>query len=528
MSETNNIDSSVATEVETLDTEANSTVVEDALETVHFRESGPTDIPMVAVLEKASYPEDEAASKSTLQYRQHHAAPYFRCAVVKDSEGDDNDNVVGYICSTRCRDFEHESMSTHVFNGPLLAIHSVVVKDEYRHKGIATAMLKDYVEEMRSMNDGSMEKLVLLAKQNLLAFYVNCGFSVVRPSAIQHGADQWYDLELDLLTFGEKAGSPCYIVDAFCHPEQAGTGNPAAVVLLKKADATDESTLKWMQMVAQEFNLSETAFVWPARSDTTGDFEAVEVPYHIRYFTPTVQVPLCGHATLASAAVLFQTASFKNKNETKIVFHAPNDILQAELAMGGPCSGSSTRRMSRITMEFPTKPAVKLETKEDINAVQAMLLAGLRIESDSIVFMGLSRIGDLLIEVTQESFQAIGFDDLAFEELVKCNVYERGVIVCCLLPEHEIEDDQSCKSDASPTIDFLSRFFGPKAGVDEDPVTGSAHCVLAPYFVKKLGRDRVVGMQASQRGGIVECVVVKDRVKMTGIAVAVVDGTLRL
>jgi PhzF family phenazine biosynthesis protein len=498
-------------------------VQESVLEIVRFREGRPTDIPAVAVIEKDSYPEDEAASKSTLQYRQHHAAPYFRCAVVEEGDDDDDSKLVGYICSTRCREFEHESMATHVFNGPLLAIHSVVVQEEYRRKGIATAMLKDYVEHMRATNDGTIEKLVLLAKQNLLAFYVNCGFQVVRPSAIVHGAEQWYDLELDMLTFGQKAGSPCYIVDSFADPEQSGTGNPAAVVLLKSdVDVTDENTLKWMQGVAQEFNLSETAFVWPAKIEKGSDESAL--PYHIRYFTPTVEVPLCGHATLASAAVLYQTTNIKNKNEARIVFHAKEDVVQAELAStSGPPSSSG--RSTRITMEFPEKPADKLEKGEDIKAVQEMLQTALKVSPESILFMGLSSIGDLLIELVLEDFQAIGFEALDYNALLSYEGYSRGVIICAQLPDIEVADDQS---DAGQTPDFLSRFFGPKAGVNEDPVTGSAHCVLAPYFCTKMGKNKVIGHQVSQRGGYVECSVEKGRVKMTGSAVTSMDGTLRM
>jgi PhzF family phenazine biosynthesis protein len=495
---------------------------ESVLEIVRFREGRPTDIPAVADIEKDSYPEDEAASKSTLQYRQHHAAPYFRCAVVEDEDDDDNSKLVGYICSTRCREFEHESMSTHVFNAPLLAIHSVVVQKEYRHKGIATAMLKDYVEQIRILNDGTIEKLVLLAKKDLLAFYVDCGFQVMRPSAIVHGSEQWYDLELDLLTFGQKAGSPCYIVDAFADPEKSGTGNQAAVVLLKSdVDVTDERTLKWMQDVAQEFNLSETAFVWPGKIEKGSD--ETELPYHIRYFTPKVEVALCGHATLASAAVVYQTTNIKNKNEAKIVFRAKEDVLLAELALSG--QPSSSGRLTRITMEFPSKPAKALEKDEDIKAVHEMLKTALKVSSESILFVGLSDIGDLLIELVLESFQAIGYDNLDYGALLAYEGYSRGMIICCQLPVAEVQDDQS---DSGQTIDFLSRFFIPRYGINEDPVTGSAHCVLAPYFCEKLGKTKIIGQQMSQRGGFVECTVDKGRVKMTGSAVTSMDGTLRM
>jgi ribosomal protein S18 acetylase RimI-like enzyme len=208
-----------------------SVIEKGVLEKVCFREGRPTDLPEVTVIEEASYPADEAASKSALQYRQQNAAPYFRCAVVPLEDDDDNSKLVGYICSTRCREFEHESMTTHVSNGRLLAIHSVVVPEEYRRKGIATKMLKDYVEHMRATNDGTIEKLVLLAKDNLLAFYENCGFQVIGPSAIEHGSEQWYDLELDIM-----AKTPTATVKAALGP---ATTIPSDVAVSTDVDEND-------------------------------------------------------------------------------------------------------------------------------------------------------------------------------------------------------------------------------------------------------------------------------------------------
>lgn len=151
---------------------------------VRFRPCRPTDIPACAAIEAASYPAAEAAPKSALQYRQHHCSRYFRCAVVAadGGDGDDRDAVVGFVCSTRCRAFTHESMGgAHEATGRLLAIHSVVVREEFRGRGIATRMLRDYVRAvLREDNDEDPpEKLVLLAKANLLAFYVDCGFQVM-------------------------------------------------------------------------------------------------------------------------------------------------------------------------------------------------------------------------------------------------------------------------------------------------------------------------------------------------------------
>ena len=148
------------------------------LSNVHFRTCRPTDIPTCYEIESASYPAAEAASKSALQYRQHHCSRYFRCAVL-DGADDDHDVVIGFVCSTKCHIFQHESMSVHEGSGRVLAIHSVVVAERYRRQGIATRMLKDYVQAVLAEDEDPPEKFVLLSKAHLLAFYVNCGFQVM-------------------------------------------------------------------------------------------------------------------------------------------------------------------------------------------------------------------------------------------------------------------------------------------------------------------------------------------------------------
>jgi uncharacterized protein YciI/GNAT superfamily N-acetyltransferase len=154
-----------------------------------YRSPTSDDIPSCFDIEAASYPGDEAASLSSLNYRHANAAPYFQCAIL-------NGQIIGFICSTRCQSFEEESMSTHSPAGKFLAVHSVVVREEYRRKGVALAMLKRYVEKIREENmDGSIQSIVLIAKSHLLGFYVNCGFQVNRPSPIVHGQDLWYELE---------------------------------------------------------------------------------------------------------------------------------------------------------------------------------------------------------------------------------------------------------------------------------------------------------------------------------------------
>lgn len=203
---------------------ATATATAPTASLVRYRVCRPTDIPICAEIEAASYPADEAASKSVLQYRQHHAARYFLCAVLRssstttttvnannkiggadnddsnnlqDDDCNDTDTVIGFVCSTKCHAFAHESMSVHEPAGRLLAVHSVVVAEPYRRQGIATRLLREYVRRITAMaaaaaepedppppncnsgGDAPPRKIVLLAKAPLLAFYVKCGFRVM-------------------------------------------------------------------------------------------------------------------------------------------------------------------------------------------------------------------------------------------------------------------------------------------------------------------------------------------------------------
>jgi ribosomal protein S18 acetylase RimI-like enzyme/uncharacterized protein YciI len=173
---------------------------DDLLSKLNFRQATANDFDACYAIESASYPQDEAASEASLIYRQEQATLYFIVATL-------NDDIIGFCCSTRCDEFTEESMSTqHVPSGKLLAVHSVVVKEEYRRRGIATTMLKNYVQIVQaSSTTPPIQSLVLLAKQHLLGFYVNCGFSVIRPSPIIHGQDLWYDLEIKLNPTGVRS-----------------------------------------------------------------------------------------------------------------------------------------------------------------------------------------------------------------------------------------------------------------------------------------------------------------------------------
>jgi PhzF family phenazine biosynthesis protein len=265
---------------------------------------------------------------------------------------------------------------------------------------------------------------------------------------------------------------PLFQIDAFTSRPFAG--NPAAVCVLP--EPRDE---RWMQQVAAEMNLAETAFLVP-RSNGGG-----EVSFDLRWFTPTVEVDLCGHATLASAHALWQ--------ETRTL--PPGDIARFHTKSG---LLTATRDGDWIELNFPATPA------EPADAPDA-LLTGLGVASPR--FVGRSRF-DYLVELENEDAVRALAPDLAMLRTLP----GRGVI--------------ATSASASRGRDFVSRFFAPAAGVDEDPVTGSAHCCLMPYWSAKLGRTELVGEQISARGGVVKLRLDGDRVRLAGQAVTVLRGQL--
>lgn len=256
-----------------------------------------------------------------------------------------------------------------------------------------------------------------------------------------------------------------YQVDAFA--EGPFRGNPAAVCLLER-----ERDHAWMQAVAAEMNLSETAFLRPA-----GD------GWSLRWFTPLVEVKLCGHATLASAHVLYETGTVSGAEPIR--FHTHSGVLLAR-----PDEDA-------ITLDFPAQPVHRISPP-------AGLAAALRVEPDWVGSNG----SDLLVELdSARSVRSLQPDLHALRA-----VEARGMIVTA------VSDD--------PRYDFVSRFFAPRVGVDEDPVTGSAHTALAPFWAHRLERTTLTGYQASRRGGTVGVRIRGDRVDLRGRAVTVMRGEL--
>ncbi len=260
-------------------------------------------------------------------------------------------------------------------------------------------------------------------------------------------------------------GLTIFQVDAFTGKPFAG--NPAGVCVVPEPQDAG-----WMQNVAREMNLSETAFL---HKQADG--------YNLRWFTPAVEVELCGHATLASAHVLWEAGYLGSGEQAR--FHTLSGLLTAD------------RQADWIEMNFPAKP-------EEPAIAPAGLIEALGVP---VKYVSKSQY-DYLVEVdSEETVRNVKPD---FNLL--SSVSARGVIVTGLASSKE--------------YDFVSRFFAPQVGINEDPVTGSAHCVLSPFWSKRLGKDELVGYQASARGGVVRVRLSGDRVYLGGQAVTVLRGEL--
>ncbi|WP_422082613.1 PhzF family phenazine biosynthesis protein [Ulvibacterium sp.] len=257
-----------------------------------------------------------------------------------------------------------------------------------------------------------------------------------------------------------------YQIDAFA--DRVFSGNPAAVCVLE--NWLDDTT---MQQIAAENNLAETAFLVKK-----------EEGYAIRWFTPSIEVVLCGHATLASAFVLF---NYYGVTADKIIFYSQNrGALSVEKGKNG-----------LLTLDFPVDSIVEAQPLNTLN--EAIGKAPIQ------TFKG--KTDYLLIYESQRDIENIRPN---FHMLAKANV--RGVIV----------------SAKGIKVDFVSRFFAPGSGIDEDPVTGSAHTTLTPYWAKQLGKTKLSAKQLSQRGGDLFCEDLGERIKISGRAVPYLIGEIEI
>jgi PhzF family phenazine biosynthesis protein len=266
-------------------------------------------------------------------------------------------------------------------------------------------------------------------------------------------------------------------IDSFT--DRPFAGNPAAVVLLD--DVRDDA---WMQAVAAEMNLAETAFL--SAHEEAGS-------YGLRWFTPTVEVDLCGHATLASAHALWESG----------VAAAP---LRFETRSGWL---SADRDGDAIMLDFPADPPAPVDEAETARVAAALELAPTWVGRARDKFIALLE-DETTVRTARPDFAAVRALDAT------------GVIVTAPADERAAAGQAA----EGPPADFVSRFFAPAIGIDEDPVTGAAHCVLGPFWVDRLGRNPLLGYQASTRGGHVGVAVNGDRVRLSGRAVTVLRGEL--
>jgi PhzF family phenazine biosynthesis protein len=267
--------------------------------------------------------------------------------------------------------------------------------------------------------------------------------------------------------------TPIFKIDAFTTRRFAG--NPAAVMPMDRfpADAV-------LQAIAAENNLSETAFLVPEGGD-----------YRLRWFTPKVEVPLCGHATLASAAVVMERLE---PGRSKVVFHSASGPLMVKRADAG------------YIMDFPARPSQPIPSPPGLAEALGIVPIEVPVEVPVEVFgnafnyMAVLESAPVLREIAPDMAALARMD-------------RPGVIVT---------------APGDGVYDFVSRYFAPAKGIPEDPATGAAHCMLAPYWAKRLGKTRFRAYQASQRGGEMICRLAGDRVELEGSCVFYLEGEVEI
>ncbi|AYR20935.1 PhzF family phenazine biosynthesis protein [Alcaligenes faecalis] len=258
---------------------------------------------------------------------------------------------------------------------------------------------------------------------------------------------------------------PIYQVDAFT--DILFAGNPAAVVLL--SEFPDDAL---MQSIAKENNLAETAFLVPQGPD-----------FGLRWFTPTVEVPLCGHATLASAAVVLQHV---RPQDSQVVFHTLSGALTVRRDQGA------------YVMDLPVRPVIRVDDNPLLEKALGTKVAQL----------WRNDFTHLAVLETEAQVRELQVDTAA--------MLASGCEGCIVT------------APGSGQFDIVSRFFAPGHGVEEDPVTGSAHCALLPYWAPILGKNHLLAFQASSRGGVLDCSLEGDRVFLKGQAVMYMEGYIQV
>lgn len=270
-----------------------------------------------------------------------------------------------------------------------------------------------------------------------------------------------------------------YQVDAFTG--EAFKGNPAAICVLED-DISDEL----MKSIAMEMNLSETAFVKPLENKNIRDCKL----FSLRWFTPLVEVDLCGHATIATSKILFDEFNIKTN---EIRYQTKSGIL------------ISVKEKDKISLDFPIDNCLKFDVTEDI-----LTAMGITSYVDAIIGENTRK---LIIELNSEQEVINLKPNFHKLNLLKFSTIVKGIGVTCKGSEY----------------DFISRYFNPWGGVNEDPVTGAAHTLLAKYWSNKLNKDKMLAYQNSDRGGEISIELLENnRIKLSGEAIIVLKGELYL
>ena len=481
-----------------------------------FRTLPAADLPAALGIEQASYPADEAASAASLKYRVENAGGAF--IGMYEASG----TLAGFVCGTCTRDRElgEETMSVHDAStaATTLCVHSVVIREDLRRRGLATYMLGWYVRYVPCLEAYAHVRYIrLITKAKLIAFYRDLiGFDFVGLWPHTHGQERWFEMELPLRRVQQ------YQADAFTVPGVKFSGNPAAVTVLPHYGSSPPDA--WYCGVALSNALSETAFV---TLRFAGSNCLTRLSYDLRWFTPTTEVDLCGHATLATAHVLWSSGiaardakAMGIDNVDEIDFHTRHSgVLIARRSGAAP--------NQTVSLDFPADSPTAAANPDvrrllwNADICRALGMGG----DNTAIYVGKGKF-DALVEVSRIAFAALcGLDTTQIDMGVLGKIPARGLIVTCqgggfVRGSGQLDQD-------ADTIDFTSRWFGPQSGVPEDPVTGSAHCSLAVYWGKKLGKSTMVAAQASPRGGILKLTTLStERVRLTGRAAMFCEGAL--
>ena len=332
------------------------------------------DLAEILALEEASFPPDEAATRESLTLRLQEAGPFF----YKLANTEERGKIVGFVNGTLIRgpDLHEESMTTHASDGRILVIHSVTVNEADRRKYLGLHMLHKYISYMKKIPE--VKEIRLLTKPYMMSLYLKAGFSLLGEWQGTHGIDRWWEMMFDTAVVKQL------VVDAFT--PVPFKGNPAAVVFEHRPDT-------WMQLLANENNLAETAFVSPLSGDKSLVLDSGLYPcdcYSLRWFTPTREVELCGHATLAAAEALYST---KRVSENKrIAFETVYSGILYAKKIG-----------DLIQLDFPSTPPTAVHlTQQEIEYV----CQSFGIIEDDVLYAGRSAY-DLVLEITQDTFQKV-------------------------------------------------------------------------------------------------------------------------